>query len=256
MKWVNYICLLLILLLVLSPILFMGVFSFSDNRFINFPVEQYSTKWYQSIAHNTDLENSLLITLVTGASVAALSVCFGFMSGYWLVHARGFNKQLALALFTIPSIVPLILYGLGFLEFTRHIGIARTLLAMIIGHTVIFSPLATVYFYHQISKLNKDIEHAARELGAAEFTIIIQIVAGQIKKNIFVCWTIVFALSWDEYIVSWFVTGFKKTYAVQVRNMLESTFSPEVFAVGSITGVISLILLSVVYRFSRKELLV
>jgi len=254
MKWANYIPLLFILFLVLCPILFMGVFSFSDNRFITLPVASYSTKWYNTVINNPELVGSLLLTLFTGISVAILSVTLGFMSGYWLVHARSINKQLVLALFTIPAIVPFILYALGFLEFTRHIGIARTKLATIIGHTVIFSPLATVYFYHQISRLNPDLEHAARELGASELKIITEIVAGQILKNIFVCMVVVFALSWDEYIISWFVSGFQKTYAVQVRNMLESTFSPEVFAVGTITGLISLLVLTVSFRFSRREI--
>lgn len=254
MKWVNNVLVFVILFIILSPIMFMTLFSFSENRFIVFPVKHYSIKWYISILNNPIVVDSIVITVITGLLISILSVCLGFMSAYWLNHSKGINKQFALSIFTIPSIVPFVLYGLGFLEFSRNLGFARTNFALIIAHTVIFSPLATVYLYYQINKLNEEIEHSAKELGAPEYRIIIEIVGGQITKNILACMAVIFALSWDEYIISWFVSGFQKTYAVQVRNMLDSTFSPEVFAVGTMIGVFILLILSAVFRFYRKKL--
>ncbi len=254
MKRTGLFIILTILVIILSPIIFMALFSVSENRFIVFPVQEYSIKWYISVINNPVVLNSLGYTIIIGLIVSGLSVCLGFMSAYWLNNAKGINKQLFLALFTIPAIVPFILYGLGFLEFARNLGIARSGFAVVIAHTVTFSPLATVYLFHQISRLNEDIEFSARELGAPNYRVIIEIVGGQIAKNIFVCAIVIFALSWDEYIISWFVSGFQKTYAVQVRNMLESTFSPEVFALGSLIGFFILLLVSIAFGFSRKEL--
>ena len=61
-----------------------------------------------------------------------------------------------------------------------------------------------------------------------------------------------FVLSWDEYIVAWFVSGFDKTYPVHVRNMLESTMSPEISAAGVTVALGSCLLILVATYLLRR----
>nr|VFK20245.1 MAG: hypothetical protein BECKLPF1236A_GA0070988_102543 [Candidatus Kentron sp. LPFa]VFK34286.1 MAG: hypothetical protein BECKLPF1236C_GA0070990_102573 [Candidatus Kentron sp. LPFa] len=66
-----------------------------------------------------------------------------------------------------------------------------------------------------------------------------EIVGRQVWPTLAASIGIIFMLSWDEYIVAWFVSGFDKTYPVHIRNMLESTMSPEIHAAGILVALAS-----------------
>lgn len=240
--------------IIVIPIIFLIIFSLVDNNFVSFPITKLSFRWYESLTLNKSLTNSIMYSILISSLVGILSILLGFLSGYWLARSKNTLRKYILLIMTIPAIVPFIIFGLGFLEFSKLIGIERTGLSIIIAHSVIFSPLAMNYFYFKVKNLNEDLENAARELGAKEFNVLL-LVLGQIFNSVIACFVVIFVLSWDEYIVSWFVSGFQKTYAVHVRNMLESTFSPEVFSIGTIVAFISfiVILIGYYYSFNRKS---
>jgi spermidine/putrescine transport system permease protein len=250
---VSIVLLLPTLVIILFPLLYMMLFSFSENRFPGFPVDSFSFFWYEQVFKNTLLTKSILLTAFISISVSAISVLLGFMSGYSLARSTSVNKDFNFFLLMLPSAIPYILYAVGLLQFSRYIYIQRTHIAIIIGHVVVLSPIATAYFYRCIRHLNPDIESAARELGASEFSVLSNVVAGQLYKNIGACALLIFVLSWDEYIISWFVSGFDKTYPVHVRNMLESTFSPVIFAIGTIIGLFCFALLTLAVSWSTRE---
>jgi spermidine/putrescine transport system permease protein len=224
-------------LLVLAPVLTMLWLSFSQGRFPTWPWPGWSLEWYAELFRDEALQASMARSVGVGLSSAVLAVALGFPAGYWLARmpeGRGLRWLLVL---TIPAVVPLVLFGVCFLEFTRSLGLARTLTAVTLGHVVIFCPLATALCYHRCRQLNVEIENAARELGASETRILLQVVGLQMWRTVVASLIVVFVLSWDEYIVSWFVSGFDKTYPVFVRNLLESTLSPEINAVGVLVAV-------------------
>jgi len=42
------------------------------------------------------------------------------------------------------------------------------------------------------------------------------------------------AVSWDEFIISWFVSGFDITLPVKIFNLVQGTISPQINAIGTV----------------------
>lgn len=239
--------------IVLLPLATMVVVSFCDGRFPAFPWPGWSLRWYSEFLRDSTLQESLGRSATVGLAVAGLSGLLGYGSAYWLSRLQhGIGERLLLG-FTVPALIPFVLFGFCFLDFARYLDIARTTSAVVLAHTVVFSPLVTALCYRRIRQLNPDLEDAARELGASELRIFVQLIGGQTWRAIVASQILVFVLSWDEYIISWFASGFGKTYPVQVRNMLESTMSPEINAVGSVICIASCILMSIAVLLLRRR---
>jgi len=237
----------------LLPLLSMIVLSFCDGRFPSFPWPGWSLRWYHELLGDGKLLTSLTRSALVASAVAIISSVMGYGSGYWLARLpRPVGEKLML-IFTLPALIPFILFGYCFSDFARHLEIIRTVGAVIIAHIVVFSPLSLALCYRRIRQLNSDVEDAARELGASESRIFLQVTGGQIWRTILASQIIVFVLSWDEYIISWFVSGFDKTYPVQVRTMLESTMSPEINAVGSVIALTSCVLMGLALFLLKRQ---
>jgi len=241
-----------VILLVFIPLLTMVVLSFCKGRFASFPWPGWSLQWYQQFFENSILHLSLLRSLIVGVAVGVISTLLGFGSGYALSRLPSRTGSSLLMLITLPAIIPFVLFGFCFAEFAGYIGILRTTISVFIAHVVVFSPLSAALCFHRFRQLNLDIEDAARELGASEIKIFFMIIGGQTWRTLIASGIVIFVLSWDEYIISWFVSGFNKTYPVYVRNMLESTMSPEINAVGSIVAFLSLLLMSMALYLLRN----
>lgn len=239
--------------IVTLPLLTMMVGSFCSGRFPAIPWPGWSLRWYGELWQDETLHGSLARSAIVGLAVSIACTLLGFGSAYWLSRLpRSFGERLLLS-FTIPALIPFVLFGFCFFEFATYLGVTRTTGAIVLAHTVVFSPLLMALCYRRLSQLNPDLEDAARELGASEFRIFGQVVGKQIWRTIVASQILIFVLSWDEYIIAWFVSGFEKTYPVQVRNMLESTISPEINAVGAVIAVASCVLIGVAMFLLRRR---
>ncbi len=224
------------LVLIAVPLAAMAVLSFSSVRFPSWPWPGWDIVWYRQLLSNEALRGSLFRSFVVGTSAAAASLSLGFPAGYWLARLPEKTGVKVLLILTVPAVMPFILFGLSFLEFSRMLGFDRTLFAASLGHIIVFCPIVTALCYHRCGQLDTVLEDAAREFGASEWRVLGEIVAGQIWRSLLAAFLVIFVLSWDEFIISWFVSGFEKTYPVFVRNSLESTMSPEIHAAGVVVA--------------------
>ncbi len=239
-------------LFAVAPVVIMVVLSLSSARFPGLPWPGWSLRWYGDIAADSDLLASMLASLRVACGASLISVVVGFPAGYGLARLGKLGER-ALLLFTVPAVAPFLVFGFAFLIFLNRIGAERSLFAVAVAHAAVFSPVVTAAVYHRCRRLDPAPELAARELGASEPRILVQVIGGQIRRTILVAGCLVLVLSWDEYIISWFLTGFSKTYPVQVRNLLESTMSPKIGAVGSLVGCLSIIFVLVSsFRWGSK----
>ena len=60
--------------------------------------------------------------------------------------------------------------------------------------------------------------------------------------SIFAALFLTMAVSFDEYAMAWFVSGFNETLPVRILVLLQREVSPKVNAIGSIVFVISMVL--------------
>jgi spermidine/putrescine transport system permease protein len=232
---------------VFAPVLSLLIFSFQASRVQSFPITAFTMDWYRNAWENpevrTGLQNSIVVGVIAGLAAAIL----GFLSAHLLARGKLRYGNLYVALVSLPAFVPLLLSGIALLMYYQRIRLAGSLWAIIAAHSCFCSPFAMAVIRGPYERLNIDIEHAARNLGAGGFRIMFQIVLPQLWPAIAAGMLISFLLSWDEFILAWFVGGFQRTLPVVIYGMMGASFNPSLNAVGVVSIAISGLMLGAVF---------
>jgi len=136
---------------------------------------------------------------------------------------------------------------MALLMYFQQIRLIGTLSAVIATHVCYASPFAMALIYILYERLNIELEQAASNLGASALRVIFQIVIPQLWPALVGAALLSFLISWDEFIMAWFVGGFAKTLPVVIYGMMGGAFNPSLNAMGTLSIGVSVILLLVVF---------
>ena len=248
-KWILWVYLAVAFLFIFAPIISLSVFSFHAGRIQSFPIEEFSTKWYQAAWENRQLREGLRNSFLIGIAVSIAATGLGFLSAHVLCRHRPRYELFYLALIILPVLLPLLLSGMALLMYFQRIQLTGSLWAVMVAHITYASPFAMVLIYDPYQGLNVELEQAARNLGAGRVRTILQIVIPQLWPALISAALLSFLISWGEFVLAWFVSGFSRTLPVVIYGMLSGTFSPVLNAIGTMVIGISVILLVVVFAF-------
>jgi spermidine/putrescine transport system permease protein len=237
---------------ILTPIVTTLIFSFNADRFSSLPWRGFTLGWYARLIEYPELWVPLQNSLVVAFAVSLTSAVLGFAAAYALVNSR-FRGQDALVLALIsPLAVPWILLGLGLLLFLSRLGLGNTLTAVWLSHTVFAAPLATVVIRARLSGMRKSFEEAAWDLGCNRLRAIWEVVLPAALPGVMAAILLTFTLSFDEFILAWFVCGFEETLPVKIWSMMRSGTNPTINAIGAIVFSVS-ITMTVVAQFLMRR---
>jgi spermidine/putrescine transport system permease protein len=245
-NWVSLLLrtyLVIALFFVFAPSISLALFSFHEGKIQNFPIERYSTYWYKAAWGNQDIRDGFFNSVIVGVMVSIFSMILGFLSSHLLCRHRLQRQLLYVAFVSLAVVTPLLLSGMALLMYFQRIHLAGTLWAVIIAHTCFCSPFALALIRNPYEQLNIELEYAARNLGANKLRVITRIIIPQLWPAIAAAGLLSFLVSWDEFILAWFVGGFNKTLPVVIYGMMGSSFNPSLNAVGTVSMLISAVLL-------------
>ena len=225
------------------PVVVLVLFSFQDGRLPVPPLKGLTLKWYAQIlgdgALMTALGNSLLVAIIS----SAIAVTLGFLAAYGLARHRLPGSVLMRGLLIAPMTVSYLIIALGLLSVVNRTGLSPSLLITGIGHVVINLPLCFAILYASMGDHQKNIERAARDLGASEWRVMWLISAPMLLPSIIAAFFLSVTFSWDEFIIAFLLTRFDVTLPVEIWSMLRSGLSPATNAVGSLVFLISITVL-------------
>jgi spermidine/putrescine transport system permease protein len=107
---------------------------------------------------------------------------------------------------------------------------------------VINLPLCFAIIYSQMGDHQINIERAARDLGAAEWKVLLMVTVPVMAPAIFAGFFLSMTFSWDEFVISFLLTRFETTLPVEIWNLLRSGLNPKTNAVGSLVFAVSIVL--------------
>lgn len=231
-----------------APILVTIAFSFNSDRFSSLPWRGFTLHWYERLIQYPVLLTPLKNSILVGIAVSLAAVVLGFTGAYGLRHRNFRLKNLYLLAMMSPLAVPWMLLGLGLLILFSYLGLKQSLFTVWISHLVFCAPLALVIINTRLNTISKSLEEAASDLGANHLQILVKILLPQALPGIIASALLTFTLSFDEFIIAWFVSGFSETLPVRIFSMMRSGTNPTLNAIGSIVFLIS-ITLTVVAQF-------
>lgn len=251
--WALKAYIVLALAFIFAPIAASFVFSFNVDRFPSLPLGGFSTVWYEAVANDPLVFEGLRNTLVVGAVVSVLSTLLGFGAAYTDFRYRFFGKSVYVALAMLPPTIPVVILGLAMLAFLSNISLSGAIHSVIIAHVVMCAPFAMAITRLRLSQMDKSLEAAAWNLGASEWMAMRHVIIPFCKPAIVASLMITMAVSFDEFAVSWFVSGLNETLPVKVLGFLQGQVSPRINVIGTFVFLVSITLVILAHILIMKR---
>jgi len=226
------------------PIVSLIAFSFNANRFPSLPWTGFSTEWYRTIFADPSISDAFLLSVLTAGGTAIVSTVLGFLGAYTDYRWRFPGKQAYLAVIILPPTIPFIVLGLAMLNFLKEIGLAASTTGIFISHTILCIPFALAVIRMRLADLPPELEQAAWNLRCGQVETVLRIVVPHCMPAIAAALLITTAVSFDEFMIAWFVSGVDVTLPVRILTLLEGQVSAAINALGSVVFGISLFLIT------------
>lgn len=243
----------LVLVFLCLPVLIIAPMSFSGAQSLEFPPPSVSLRWYESLLANPVWieagKNSLL--LATLSSTAAL-IC-GTLGSYVLARGSFFGRKAIEANFMAPMIVPSIITAVSLYILFARIGLLGTFLGLVLGHTILAVPYVVLIMHAAILGFDVRIEQVAATLGASRWQIITRIVLPNLLPSAAAAWIFTFVMSFDEVVVTIFISGTYVTIPKRMFSELMLQVNPTITAVATLLIAFNLLALAVLLLVSRRR---
>lgn len=232
-------------LFVFAPILTSMVFSFNSDRFPTFPLGSFTLDWYRTAFAREEVWEAFQNSLIVALCAATLSTALGFATAY-TDFRYGFRfKPAYLALALLPPTIPLVIMGLAMLAWLARLGISGTIGGIVIAHTVMGAPFAMAIIRLRLSQMDEALEAAAWNLGASPWRAMRAVVLPFCAPALISAFCLTAAVSFDEFLVAWFVSGLNKTVPVMILEILQGNVDPQINAIGTVVFLTSITLVIV-----------
>ena len=234
----------LVFAFIVAPIVSTIVFSFNVDRFPSLPWGGFSTAWYEAIFKDPTISRGLINTLIVAGVTSVVATVSGFGAAYIDYRYNFKGKTAYMALAALPPTVPVVILGLAMLGFLSRISLVGSLPGVIAGHVVVAAPFAMALIRMRLADLDSNLEAASWNLGANEWRTLVQVIVPFCGPAIFASLAVTAAVSFDEFMIAWFVSGINETLPVRILAMLQGQVSPRINAVGTLVFVVSIILVT------------
>ena len=191
------------------PILVLIIFSFNEPERVAVWVG-FTTKWYAHILGDggRQLKDAALVSLQVGLISSSIAVVFGVMAALTLVRVRRFwGRQVFTGLIYAPLIMPEVITGLMLLVAFQLLLIDRGFWTVVLAHTTFAVAYVAVVVQARLQTFDRDLEAAARDLGAGPFMAFIKVTLPLIAPGVIGGWLLAFTLSLDDVVITQFTKG-------------------------------------------------
>ena len=241
----------LFLLFTFAPIAIVALFSFNETRSLQ-DFSGFSLQWYDEFFSSPTLRSSLLASVEVAAATTVVATLLGTALAYGLVRARGRIARTSNVMMLVPLVIPEIVAGVAALVFFAQIGVALSLATVTIAHITFSISFVTIIVRARLATMPHDIEEAALDLGATRLQTVRLVTLPELWPAIVASALLVFALSFDDFVLSFFTTGESpQPLPVQIYSSIRFGVSPTINAIGTLMLTISLVLLALAVALPR-----
>ena len=234
---------LLALLFLFLPVIMLIILSFNSNTTGVFPLKGFTLDWYAKAFENKIIWPALRNSVVVALGTAIVAALLGTPVAFGLARFNFPFKNALRGILTIPMSLPTLLIGVSLLSFFALMSIARSLLTVIIGHVVYCVPYMVLVVSARMAEYDYTVEEAAQDLGATPLQTFLKITFPLIRPTIVGAMLLIFAQSFDMFVISFFNIGAQSTLPMVIWSMMRIGINPSLNALGTMIMGFSIILL-------------
>jgi spermidine/putrescine transport system permease protein len=225
------------------PIVFLVLFSFNDYIIPSLPFRGFTLKWYRELGYDFVLHEALYSSLFIAACTTVVSTVLGTLAAFPLVRCSFRFKRSSRLLVILPMIIPHFLMGVALLLFFALVKLPLSRFTIILGHVVFTLPFAILIVSTRLYGFDRTLELAASDLGANPARTFRHVTLPLIMPGVVGAALLVFTLSMDEFLITYFVSGQKGTLTMYIWSLLKDGIAPRVNALASALLAASFVLL-------------
>lgn len=105
----------------------------------------------------------------------------------------------------------------------------------------------------RLARLSRNLENAAMDLGANPFQAFIYVTFPMIKRAVIGGALLAFTMSFDEIIITYFLTSTFNTLPIYLYGMLRFGLSPEVYAISTVVLGLSILLIILMAKYTGSS---
>lgn len=243
-----------VLLFLVTPALIAIPVSLTPKRFLSMPEGEYSLRHFAKLFTSPDWLSSFFQSAVIGLSTAALATVLGTLCaiGLWRVSSK--YSEVVRAFLLLPMVIPQIISAMAFYRLWVPLGLLDTYAGMILAHTILATPLVLITASASLANFDPKLEQASKNLGASNWVTMRRVILPSIKPGVFSGGLFAFILSWDEIVVTLFVSKFNIfTLPRRMWNGIRENTDPTVAAAAVVLIAITLIAFAVFALISRRN---
>ena len=235
------------------PILLLIIYSFNESK-LGIRWTGFTMKWYGELFGDTVLLTFLRNSLVVAGFATVLATVLGTI-GAWLMFRYRFPARRALGLLIfIPMVMPEVLMGVSLLILFVNLHVALGYVTLIIAHTTFCFPFVLVGVQARLEGIDPFLEEAAMDLGATPVQAFWKVIVPYLMPAIISGALMSFTLSFDEYIVTTFLTDAgSQTLPLKVYGMAKKGLSPELNALSTLFVLGTFLLVLATQFIQRKK---
>ena len=254
-RWPLLAWLVMVGVFLYAPLITLMAFSFNDSK-RNIVWQGFTLKYYEKALNNAGLVEAFGNSLTIAAVSTVLSLILGALAALALWRFRFPGKPVVDGAMALPIVVPEICMGVAMLVFfarvmpwPQDLPWPFNLGAIIIAHVSFCFPFVAVVVRARMASFNREMEEAARDLGAGEWRMIRDVIIPHMAPSLVAGALLAFTLSLDDFVITFFTSGPDTvTFPVKVYSMVRFSVTPEVNAASTILIVMTVILTALALR--------
>lgn len=234
------------------PIALTVIYSFNENKSPTL-WSGFSMRWYEELAGDRSIREALVNSLILAFGSCFVSILIATSAALGMRNRKSKIDKVMAYISSLPIMIPEIILGMVFLGVFSFMNLPFGMLTLMISHTAFCVPYIFMMVQARLEGMNKNLEEAARDLGARPWEVFRDVTLPSIMPAILSGSILAFAMSFDDVVISIFVTGARtNTLAIKIYTKLKVGVTPEINALATILLAVTIVIV-VIYELSMKR---
>ena len=245
----------LVLLFMYLPVVILAVYSFTDTATIG-TSGHFSLQNYKTLFTTGELLSMIGGTFALAFGSALIATILGTIGAIGAFYSKKGPRRFMDFANQIPVVNAEVVTGFSICVLLIVVlGLSKdSFFPLIVGHVVLEAPFVYLSVLPKLKQMDNSIYEAALDLGATKWQVFRDVILPQILPAILSGVLLAFAMSFDDVVISIFVTGPKvNTLPVKIYTKLKTGVTPEINALATVMLFVILLCLAGAYVLGRKS---
>ena len=202
--------------------------------------------WYGRLAENASVISAVETPALVGVVSVAIATVLAIVRAFSVEGEGAVARRLVEIVIYLPFLMPPIITGLALLVFLDELGVSRGTATIALGHTALVLAVLYRLTLTRLRALPRSLAEASADLGASRWQTFRYVLWPQMRSAVATGVVLALTLSFDETLITVFLSGDATTLPLRLWGMMRVGFTPEINALVTLVLVVSIALALVV----------